>query len=158
MCLCGGEHTEEIIVTDYCGSRCKRYAKVARVICTVDIELCAALTREVMVMNAEGYYVLGASEIVVSVDRPGIRSLEARLAIIIKQSLRNKPGHFGRVAAFEVLIITNTVRELIKQDAGISQIKSACRKERMLYLQEQALRRVIEGLTSVNEVVRISKK
>lgn len=67
-------------------------------------------------------------------------------------------GYFGRVSAFEVLMPSDAVKELIKQDAGISQIKSACRKERMLYLQEQALRRVIEGLTSVNEVVRISKK
>lgn len=67
-------------------------------------------------------------------------------------------GYFGRVGAFEVLVVNDTVRELIRQDAALSQIKSACRKGRMLYLQEQALRRVIEGLTSVNEVVRISKK
>ena len=66
-------------------------------------------------------------------------------------------GYFGRVGVFEILVVSDEVRELIKQDAGISQIKSVCRKKRMLYLQEQALRRVIEGLTSVNEVVRISK-
>ena len=66
-------------------------------------------------------------------------------------------GYFGRVGVFEILVISDEVRDLIKQDVGISQIRSACRKKRMLYLQEQALRRVIEGLTSVNEVVRISK-
>ena len=66
-------------------------------------------------------------------------------------------GYFGRVGAFEVLMITDEIRDLIKQDAGISQIRAACRKKRILYLQEQALRRAIEGLTSVNEVVRISK-
>ena len=67
-------------------------------------------------------------------------------------------GYFGRVGAFEILVVNDEVRELIGQDAGINQIRSACRKKRMLYLQEQALRRVIEGLTSVNEVVRIGKK
>ena len=66
-------------------------------------------------------------------------------------------GYFGRVGAFEVLMITEEIRELIRQDAGISQIRSAFRKKRLLYLQEQALRRVIEGPSSVNEVVRISK-
>ena len=66
-------------------------------------------------------------------------------------------GYFGRVAAFEILIMTDQIRKLVSEDAGISQIKSAYRKERMLYLQEQGLRRVIEGLTSVSEVVRISK-
>ena len=66
-------------------------------------------------------------------------------------------GYFGRIGAYEVLMITDELRELIRQDAGISQIRSACRKKRMLYLQEQALRKVIEGQTSINEVVRISK-
>jgi type II secretory ATPase GspE/PulE/Tfp pilus assembly ATPase PilB-like protein len=66
-------------------------------------------------------------------------------------------GYFGRVAAFEVLVLNEEIRKLVSQDAGISQIKSAYRKERGLYLQEQALRRVIEGLTSMGEVVRISK-
>ncbi len=66
-------------------------------------------------------------------------------------------GYFGRVAAFEVLVLNEELRKLVSQDAGISQIKSAYRKGRLLYLQEQALRRVIEGLTSVSEVVRISK-
>ncbi|NIA06116.1 MAG: hypothetical protein GWP14_00505 [Actinobacteria bacterium] len=66
-------------------------------------------------------------------------------------------GYFGRVGAFEILMITDEIRDLIRQDAGISQIRSACRKKRMLYLQEQALRRVIEGLTSISEVVHISK-
>ena len=66
-------------------------------------------------------------------------------------------GYFARLGAFEILVVTDEVRELIKQDAGISQIRALCRKKRMLYLQEQALRKVLEGLTSVSEVVRISK-
>ncbi len=66
-------------------------------------------------------------------------------------------GYFGRVAAFEVLVLNEEMRNLVSQDAGISQIKSVYRKGRLLYLQEQALRRVIEGLSSVSEVVRISK-
>ncbi len=66
-------------------------------------------------------------------------------------------GYFGRVGAFEVLVLSEEMRKLVSQDAGISQIKSAYRKGRLLYLQEQALRRVIEGLTSMSEVVRISK-
>ena len=69
----------------------------------------------------------------------------------------NGTGYFGRVGAFEVMILSDQVRKLIAEDASISEIKSACRKERMLYLQEQALRRVLEGLTSVAEVIRISK-
>jgi len=63
----------------------------------------------------------------------------------------------GRTAAFELLELTDDIRDLIVQDASLSQIKAACRKNKMLYLQEQAIRKVIAGITSIEEVVRVSK-
>ena len=66
-------------------------------------------------------------------------------------------GYLGRTAAFELLVVTEEIRQLIAQNAGLSQIKSGCRKNKMLYLQEQALRKVILGITGIKEVVRVSK-
>ena len=67
-------------------------------------------------------------------------------------------GYHGRTAAFELLELTDDIRELIVRDGSLSQIKSACRKNKMLYLQEQSLRKVIAGVTSIEDVVRVSKK
>ncbi len=67
-------------------------------------------------------------------------------------------GYYGRMGVFEMLEITDEIRELVTQNAPLSRIKAACRKNKMLYLQEQALRKVIEGLTSIEEVIRVSKK
>ncbi|MFQ6048576.1 MAG: GspE/PulE family protein, partial [Phycisphaerae bacterium] len=68
-------------------------------------------------------------------------------------------GYFGRTAIFELLVVDETVRKLIVSRASISQIKAACRKTRppMLYLQEQGLRRVMEGVTSINEIIRVTR-
>jgi len=66
-------------------------------------------------------------------------------------------GYLDRTAAFELLEVTDEMAELITQGATISQIKAACRKNKMLYLQEQALQKVIEGITSVQEVIRVSR-
>jgi type II secretory ATPase GspE/PulE/Tfp pilus assembly ATPase PilB-like protein len=66
-------------------------------------------------------------------------------------------GYFGRTGVFEMLDMTDDLRELIRKGASLSQIKSAARKNRMLYLQEQALRKVMEGITSVQEVVRVTQ-
>ncbi|KPK83981.1 MAG: hypothetical protein AMJ81_06835 [Phycisphaerae bacterium SM23_33] len=66
-------------------------------------------------------------------------------------------GYYGRTAAFEMLEMNDEIRQLIAQDAPLSRIKAACRKNGMLYLQEQALRKVISGMTSVEEVIRVSK-
>ena len=66
-------------------------------------------------------------------------------------------GYFGRTAVFELLEITDDVRDLMAGGASLTQIQAACRKNKMLYLQEQALRKVIEGVTSIQEVIRVTQ-
>jgi len=66
-------------------------------------------------------------------------------------------GYYGRTGAFEMLEINDEIRELILSNAPLQRIKAACRRNKMLYLQEQALRKVIEGVTGIEEVIRVSK-
>jgi type II secretory ATPase GspE/PulE/Tfp pilus assembly ATPase PilB-like protein len=66
-------------------------------------------------------------------------------------------GYVGRTAAFELLELNDELRQLIVSGATISQLKAACRKGGMLYLQEIALQKVMRGETSVQEVIRVSK-
>lgn len=66
-------------------------------------------------------------------------------------------GYFGRTAVFELLELTDEIRSLILSGASLTQIKAEARKNRMLYLQEEALRKVIDGITSIQEVVRVTQ-
>ncbi len=66
-------------------------------------------------------------------------------------------GYVGRTAAFELLRITDEIRQIIRSGATLTKIKSAARKNKMLYLQEQALRKVITGQTSIQEVLRATQ-
>jgi len=63
-------------------------------------------------------------------------------------------GYFGRVGVFEVLAVDKAVAGLIKEGAPMNRIKAQCRKNRMYYLQEEALLKVIDGTTSMKEVLR----
>jgi type II secretory ATPase GspE/PulE/Tfp pilus assembly ATPase PilB-like protein len=65
-------------------------------------------------------------------------------------------GYFGRTAVFETLIITDGLRKLIREDAPINAIRAQYRKDKMLYLQEEAIRKVIDGTTSIQEVLRVT--
>ena len=67
-------------------------------------------------------------------------------------------GYFGRTAVFETLFVTDTLRDLIRKNAPINTVRAQARKERMMYLQEQALRKVIDGTTSIQEVLRVTAK
>ncbi|MBN1766633.1 MAG: Flp pilus assembly complex ATPase component TadA [Sedimentisphaerales bacterium] len=67
-------------------------------------------------------------------------------------------GYYGRTAVFETLFVSDALRKLLEENAPLNMITTQCRKERMLYLQEQALRAVIEGVTSIQEVLRATSK
>jgi type II secretory ATPase GspE/PulE/Tfp pilus assembly ATPase PilB-like protein len=63
-------------------------------------------------------------------------------------------GFFGREAIFEFIFLTDEIRKLLKQARSKTDIANIFRHARMLYLQEQAIRKVAAGSTSINEVIR----
>jgi type II secretory ATPase GspE/PulE/Tfp pilus assembly ATPase PilB-like protein len=50
------------------------------------------------------------------------------------------------------------MRRAIKQAKSASDITTELRRAKMLYMQEQALMRVITGTTSINEMIRVLSK
>jgi len=64
-------------------------------------------------------------------------------------------GFVGRTGVFETIMIDNRLREVIKQSESLSQIGTEFRRAKMIYLQEQVLRKVVAGETAVNEMVRV---
>ena len=64
-------------------------------------------------------------------------------------------GYVGRTGVFELLLVDDAVRALVAEGAPINRIKSECRKKKMLYLQEEGLRKVFEGVTSMQEILRV---
>ncbi len=64
----------------------------------------------------------------------------------------------GRVGVFEVLVITDDVRQAVAGGEGSGPLKAAFRKQRGRYLQEQALSLVEAGVTSVQEILRVLRQ
>jgi type II secretory ATPase GspE/PulE/Tfp pilus assembly ATPase PilB-like protein len=67
-------------------------------------------------------------------------------------------GYVGRTGVFETVAINDGLRKAIKQSDSLPEISAHFRGAKMLYLQEQALRKVISGTTSINEMLRIFSK
>jgi general secretion pathway protein E len=84
---------------------------------------------------------------------PSRQKVDEKGRPIICQTCRGT-GYFGRSAIFELLEVTDEVRQLAASGASLATIKASCRKNRMLYLQEQGLAKVISGTTSIQEVIR----
>ena len=64
-------------------------------------------------------------------------------------------GHFGRVGIFEMITLSNELRKALIQTRSLPEIGTQFRRAKMLYLQEQALRRVINGTVTINEMIRV---
>jgi type II secretory ATPase GspE/PulE/Tfp pilus assembly ATPase PilB-like protein len=64
-------------------------------------------------------------------------------------------GFVGRTGIFELIIINDELRNAITQAKSLSDIGMRFRRAKMLYLQEQALRKVVSGTTAINEMVRV---
>ncbi|MBI2213375.1 MAG: type II/IV secretion system protein [Acidobacteria bacterium] len=65
-------------------------------------------------------------------------------------------GYFGRTGIFEVLTIDSAMRDLIDQGKDFLTIKDTAIKRGMRTLRQSALRRLAEGTTTFEEVVRVT--
>lgn len=63
-------------------------------------------------------------------------------------------GYKGRIALYEVLTLTEEVKELILNGASSAEIKRAAIRTGMMTLRASAIMRMKEGVTTVEEVVR----
>jgi general secretion pathway protein E len=66
-------------------------------------------------------------------------------------------GYFGRTGIYELLVLTETMKDMIRENPSINKIKAEARKNGMIYLQEDGLRQVIQGRTSIEELLRVVK-
>ena len=85
--------------------------------------------------------------------RPGQAQMKRGKPIVCEHC--KGTGFFGREAIFEIILPTDEIKKLLKQAKTKTDIANILRHARMLYLQEQAIRKVATGMTSINEAIRV---
>lgn len=66
-------------------------------------------------------------------------------------------GYVGRTAIIEYVEITEGMKEVIASGGGAAEIKAQIRKEKMPTFRTQAMQKVAEGVTSLEEIQRLVK-
>ena len=67
----------------------------------------------------------------------------------------SRTGYRGRVGVFEVLTVDASLRELIAQDAPEPTLLKAAMENGMRYLLEDGLEKIAQGITSIEELLRV---
>jgi general secretion pathway protein E len=63
-------------------------------------------------------------------------------------------GYLGRVGIFEVLSFTEPIKDLIAQEGSVDMIRQAACEEGMVTLRENAIKKMLDGETTYQEVIR----
>ena len=64
-------------------------------------------------------------------------------------------GYKGRIGVFELMVATDTIRQLILQRSPAHEIAEAARMEGMVPLRGDAMHKVLEGVTTMEEALRV---
>ncbi len=65
-------------------------------------------------------------------------------------------GYRGRVAIFELMVITENIRDLISKNVDTGKLREAAISEGMCQLREDGIKKVCEGVTTIDEVLRVA--
>jgi len=68
----------------------------------------------------------------------------------------NFAGFKGRVALYEVMPVTADLRAMILRGAAPAELRAAAQAQGMTTLRQAGLARALEGVTSVDEVLRVT--
>ncbi|MHC4136533.1 MAG: GspE/PulE family protein, partial [Planctomycetota bacterium] len=66
----------------------------------------------------------------------------------------NGTGYRGRIGLFEIMVVSDAIRELIMDKAPTSKLRSLARQEGMRTMREAGLIVMYDGITTVEEILR----
>lgn len=66
----------------------------------------------------------------------------------------NNSGYKGRCGLYELLNVTDDIRDLISANASSDELRNVARSQGMTTLREAGLKQIFDGVTTIDEVVR----
>ena len=70
--------------------------------------------------------------------------------------LCNHTGYFGRTGVFEIMEVNEEIRDLIAEGGSSEELENAAKRAGMCTLHENGIRYVLEGITSIEEMLKVS--
>jgi len=69
----------------------------------------------------------------------------------------NFTGYYSRIAIFEVLKITSAINKLILKEASAKEIEETAKKEDLITMKQDGYLKVLDGLTTIEEILRVAE-
>ena len=123
---------------------------------TVNGILAQRLLRKLDLSTAERYEAL--PEVV---KEFGLEKLTSERPVMLYRpvpSAANPSGYYGRTTIMEFLVMSDAVRRLVMQHAGMGDIEAQARADGMRTMYEDGLIKALAGQTTIEEVLRVTQE
>jgi type IV pilus assembly protein PilB len=66
-------------------------------------------------------------------------------------------GYSGRLGIYELMVMDDAMRDIITRNPDVNQLRKLCRERGLVTLREDGFTKAMQGLTSVDEVLRVTE-
>ena len=68
-----------------------------------------------------------------------------------------KTGYSGRLGIYELLVMDDTLRDMVTRNPDVTQLRKLCRERGWSRCGEDGFEKVMKGLTTVDEILRVTE-
>lgn len=68
-----------------------------------------------------------------------------------------KTGYSGRLGIYELLVMDDNLRDMVTRNPDVTQLRKLCRERGLVTLREDGFQKVMKGLTTVDEILRVTE-
>jgi type IV pilus assembly protein PilB len=68
-----------------------------------------------------------------------------------------KTGYAGRLGIYELLVMDDNLRDMVTANPDVTQLRKLCRERGLVTLREDGFAKVMKGLTTVDEILRVTE-
>ena len=68
-----------------------------------------------------------------------------------------KTGYTGRLGIYELLVMDDTLRDLVCRNVNVTELRKLCRERGLITLRADGFQKVMKGLTTFDEVLRVTE-
>ena len=98
------------------------------------------------------------SEMAQRMIKAGIAEPPKKMRVPVGCPECNQTGYKGRVGLFELFVMQETLREAVRSTAQVNQLRMLARSCGMKTLREDGLDKVLQGVTTLDEILRVVPK
>jgi type IV pilus assembly protein PilB len=85
----------------------------------------------------------------------GLSKPPLKMAVPIGCDKCSQSGYAGRVGVYELLRLDDSIRAIVRTSGNVGQIRETARSNGMRLMQENALEKVLNGSTTLEEILRV---